>query len=96
VDVHLAPAARGVLAGCSEVIFHISGAQHAARVNILKTREISSNRAFGHVQNHIQPSAMAHAHDQLDRSPLGGPIQDLIQQRQKSRVPSSEKRLVPR
>ena len=40
--------------------------------------KISSRRALGNVRNHIEASAMAHAHDQFDRAEASGGIENLV------------------
>ncbi len=68
VDVNLVAAVGQVLAGGAHVIFHIAGAEDAARVDVFEAGENFFGRAFGDVGDDVEASAMAHAHDEFDRS----------------------------
>ena len=63
VDVNLAAAARDVFAGGAHVIFHVAGAENAARVDIFESGKDFLRRTLGDVGDDVEASAMAHAHD---------------------------------
>src|SRR5271155_267260 len=69
----------------SHVILHVSAAQHAARVHILKSREDFRRIAPYYLHHHVQPPAMAHREHRLHRALLRGRIQNRVQQRQQRR-----------
>ena len=63
VDVNLAAAAGGVFAGGSHVIFHVAGAENAARIDVFESGKDFLGRALRDVGDDVEASAMAHAHD---------------------------------
>ena len=63
------------------MIFHVAAAEHAARIDIFKSGENFFGRALGDVDDHVEASAMAHAHDQFMRAVLAGGVENLIDQR---------------
>ena len=63
------------------MVFHVTATQNAARVHVLKSREDFFRRALGHLHNNVQPTAVAHAHDEFHRALLPGGIQNFIHQR---------------
>ena len=63
VDVNFAAASRDVFAGRAHVVFHVAGAENAARVNVFESGEDFLGWPLGDVGDHVQASAMAHAHD---------------------------------
>ena len=77
----LTAAASDVFAGRAHVVLHVAAAQHAARVDIFKSGENFLRRTPRHVDNHIQPAAMAHAHHQLHGSALAGGFDHFVHQR---------------
>ena len=81
VNVNLRPRPGHVFAGRAHVIFHVAAAQNAARIDVFKSGKNFFGRALGHLHNHVQPAAMAHAHDQFHRALLPGGVQNLIHQR---------------
>ena len=86
MDMNFLPAFRDVLTGCADVILHVARTQHAARVHILEFGKHLLSRPFRHVNDHVQPAAMAHAHDQFERAMLSGDIENLVHGRQQRRI----------
>src|SRR5579872_1564382 len=81
MDVYLAAAVSRVFAGRAHVIFHVAGAEHAARVDIFESGKDFLGRTLGHVRDHVEASAMAHAHDELDRAQTRAGIENFIDER---------------
>ena len=84
VDVNFAAAARGVFAGGSHVILHVSGAENAARIDVFESGEDFLRRPLGDMGDHVEAAAMAHAHDELDGAEPGGGIENFIDERDQS------------
>src|ERR1700685_3273556 len=61
MNVYLSPAARDVLPGRAHVIFNVAAPQHAARIDIFKSRKNLFGRPPGHLHQHVQAAAMADA-----------------------------------
>ncbi len=74
-------ARRDVCARGPDVIFHVTRAQHAPRIDVLKTRNHLMRRLARRMHHHVQPSAMAHRHHRIDRPGLSRRIQDRIKER---------------
>ena len=68
MDVNFVAAARDVFAGRAHVIFHVAGAENAARVDVFEAGEDFVGRALGDVGHDVEAAAMAHAHDQFGRA----------------------------
>jgi hypothetical protein len=81
VDVNFSAAAGGVFAGRAHVIFHVAGAEDAARVDVFESGENFLRRALGYVGHYVEAAAMAHAHDQLDRAETRAGVENFIDQR---------------
>ncbi len=81
VHADLFAARRDVRAGCADVVFHVARAQHAARINILKTGDNFMGRLARRVNHYVQPPAVAHGHDRRDRPVLRRRVQHRVQQR---------------
>ena len=81
MDVQLLSAAGGEFAGGAHVVFHVAGAEHAARVDIFKAGKNLCRVAAHDVEHDIEPSAMAHAHEGLHGPAGGGNLEDFIEQR---------------
>ena len=94
MNMNLLSASRDVLAGRAHVILHVARSQYAARVHILKFREHLLGRAAGHMNDDVEPSAMAHAHDQFHRAALAGHVEDFIHKRQQGGVAFERKSFV--
>src|SRR5208283_3156363 len=58
VNVELLAVGSGVRAGCANVIFHVTCAEDAARVNVFKTRDHLVNGFAGNVRHNIETAAM--------------------------------------
>ena len=80
VDVNFRPRAGHVFAGCAHVVFHVAAAQNAARIHVFKSGKDFFGRTPGHVHNHVQPAAVAHAHHQIHRAALTGCFENFIHQ----------------
>ena len=75
--------ARAILSGSPLVIFHITSAQHAARINIFKSGK-NIFRGNTHSQgHHREASAMTHGHHAGMHSLVGSSLQNHIEQRNK-------------
>ena len=94
MDLYLSPGASLVLAGCAHVIFHIATAQNAARVDVLKPGKDFFGGTPRDMHDHVQPSAVAHAHHQIHRATLAGGVENLIHQRDESGHAFERKALV--
>ena len=81
MDVNFVAAARGVFARRAHVVFHVAGAEYAARVDILEAGEDFLGISFGNVGDHVKASAMAHTHHQFRGSEAGTGIEEFIDQR---------------
>jgi hypothetical protein len=96
MNMDLLPALGDILAGRAHVVFHVAGAEHAARIDILELGKDFFRRALGHVDDNVQTATMAHAHDQFHGAAFSGYVEDLIDRGSNEVLPSSEKRLLPR
>ncbi len=75
-------AMRGhVLARRADVVFHVAGTQHAARVHVFKSRHHFVRGLAGGVHHHVQAAAVAHSHHRFDRAVFAGGIENRIEQR---------------
>jgi hypothetical protein len=63
MDVNFSAAAGCVFAGRAHVIFHVAGAEDAARINVFEAGENFLGWTFGYVGHHVEATTMAHAHD---------------------------------
>ena len=81
MDVNFAAAARDVFAGRAHVIFHVAGAENAARVDVFEAGKDFFGIALGDVGNHVQTAAMAHAHHKFDGAQAGAGVENFIDQR---------------
>ena len=81
VNAHLAAAGPGVDAGRTDVILHVAAAQHAARIDILKSGKDLRRRPAHDVDDDVQASAMAHGQHRLLGAISGRGVQNLVQQR---------------
>ena len=86
VDMNFLSAPGDVLAGRAHVVLHVARPQYAARIHILKLGKHLLRRTPCHMNNDVEPSAMAHAHHQFHRAALAGHVQNLIHRRQQRRV----------
>jgi hypothetical protein len=68
-----------VNAGRANVIFHVSGAKNASRIDVLKSRNHFVRRLARRVDHYIQAAAMAHGHDAVDGAEISGSVQDGIE-----------------
>ena len=84
MDVNLTAAAGFVFAGSAHVIFHVAGAEHAARIHIFESSEDFLRRTLGHMGDDVEAAAMAHAHDEFDCAELGAGIENFIDERDQS------------
>src|SRR3984957_4800381 len=62
MDVNLVAAAGDILAGRAHVIFHVTGTQNAARVDVFESSKDLLGNALGNVGNPIQAATMTHPH----------------------------------
>ena len=81
VNVELLAVGGGVHAGRADVIFHVTCAEDAARINVFKTRDHFVNGLAGNVRHDVQATAMAHGHDGIDTAQIAGGIENGIEQR---------------
>ena len=81
MDVNFVAAARDVFAGRAHVILHVAGAENAARVDIFKSGKDFFGGTLGHVRDHVQAAAMAHAHDQFASAQTRAGVEKLVHQR---------------
>jgi len=81
VDVNFGSPASDVLSGRAHVVLDVATAEHAARVDILETGKDLFRRPPGNMHDHVQASAVAHAHHQFDGSTLASLVEDFIYQR---------------
>ena len=65
MDVNFVAAARRVFARRAHVVLHVAGAEYAARVDILEAGKDFFGISLGDVGDHVQTTAMAHAHHQF-------------------------------
>ena len=97
MNVNFRARAGHVFTGRAHVIFHVAAAQNAARINVFKAGKDFFGRALGHLHDHVQPAAVAHAHYQIRRRPAARPRREFRPPAGCIAVtPSSEKRLLPR
>ena len=82
-DVHVdrLPARRRVNAGRADVILHVARAEHAARIDIFKSRDDFVRRLARRVNHDVQPPAVAHRDHGIDRARFARGIQNRIEQR---------------
>ena len=81
MDVNLVAAARDVFAGRAHVIFHVAGAENAARVDVFESGKNFFRRPLGDVGDHVEAAAMAHPHDEFDGAEAGAGVENFIDQR---------------
>ena len=81
VNMYFRAAAGHVFASCAHMIFHIAAAENTARIDIFKPGKNLFRSPLRHMSNHVQPPAMAHAHDEFHRATLPGAVEDFINQR---------------
>ena len=87
VNVNFAAAASLIFAGGAHVVFHVTRAENAARVNVFESGENFLRRTLRHVGDDVQAAAVTHAHDELDRPALDRGVEDFVDQRnQRSRA----------
>ena len=80
VNVDLGAAARDVFAGCAQVILHVARAEDAARIDVFERGENFFGSAARDVQDHVQASAVTHAHNEIDGATLRGSVEDFVNQ----------------
>src|SRR5205809_7113159 len=80
VDVNSSAGSGHVFSGCTHVIFHVTAAQHTSRIDIFKACEDLFLRPLCHMDDHVEPAAMTHSHDEFNRAALPGSVQDFIHQ----------------
>src|SRR5215472_5444944 len=80
MNVNFRPAAREVFPGRTHVILHVARAENTARVHVFKPRENFLGRTPRDMSDHVKPSAMAHAHDELNCTLLPRGFKNLINQ----------------
>ena len=78
VDVNSGSGPGDVFSGCTHVIFHITAAQHAPWIDILKARENLFWRPLCDMDDHVEPATMRHPHDEFDCAALPGSVQNFI------------------
>ena len=81
MDVYLGAAAGLILPGRAHVIFHVSAAQNAARIDVFEAGKHFFRRTLSDVRNHVQASPMAHSHHQFHRAILPGAVENFVNQR---------------
>ncbi len=62
------------------MIFHVAGAEHAARINVLKSGNDFVWRLARGVNHDVQAAAMAHGHDGFDSPVLAHRVQNGIEE----------------
>ena len=86
VDVNLRAALGRVLAGGADVIFDVSAAEYAARIDVFKLSKNFFGLTLGDVNDHVEAPAVAHAEDEFLRAELTGGVEKLVHQGKKRRV----------
>ena len=81
MDVNFVAAARDVFAGRAHVIFHVAGAENAARIDIFKAGEDFFEDPLGDMRDYVEAAAMAHAHDEFRGAEPRAGIEKFIDQR---------------
>ena len=74
---------RNKITGSAQMVFHVAAAQHAARIDILKSREDLCGRATDNLHRDVEPATMRHREHGLFGVLLDGSGQNGIEQRQK-------------
>ncbi len=70
-----------ILAGRTNMIFHVARAQNTARVHIFKARKHLMEWAAGDVRHHVQPPAVAHGQNALGGPFCAGSLENFVEQR---------------
>ena len=86
MDMNILPAACEVVAGRAHVVLHVTRAQYAARIHVLKFGKHLFRRTFGQMNDDVQPPAVTHTHHQLHRAALAGRFENLIHRQQQRGV----------
>src|SRR5207237_393747 len=73
---------------------HVAAAQNAARVYVLEPGKDLLGSTPRDMHNYVQPSAVAHAHHQINRAALTGGFQNFIHQGNQSADPLERKTFV--
>src|SRR6185312_3842701 len=68
------------LAGCTKMIFHVSAAEHAPRINIFELGKNRCGRDADDVGHHVQASAMAHGQNRLPHTAVGCGMKEGIEE----------------
>ena len=66
------------------MVFHVTAAQHATRINVLESRKNFLGSALRNVDQNVQAAAMAHAHHEFNCAPFPRLLQNLIDKRNES------------
>ena len=81
-DLDLVAVEPDELAVRSEVVFHVAGALHGARVDVaLELAEDLAVALADDVGQHVQPASVGHPDADLVELGLGGRLADLVEQR---------------
>ena len=64
----------------ADVILHVTRAEHAARVDVLKARDDFMRRLARGVHHDVEAAAMTHGHDGFQRAVFAGSIENGIEQ----------------
>src|SRR5579885_3120491 len=74
----------GVRSRRPDVIFDVAGAEDAARIDILESRNDFVRRLASGVNHYVEAAAMTHGHDRLDGAVLAGGVEEGVEQRDES------------
>src|ERR1700722_1213652 len=80
MDVNLVAATSDVFAGRAHMVFHVAGAENAARIDVFKAGKDFFCGPFGDVSDHVEAAAMAHTHDEFGGAEAGTGFEKFIDQ----------------
>src|SRR6266567_2053868 len=81
MNVDFGATASDVFAGGTHVILHVAATQNAARIDVFESCKNFLRRSSGNVDDYIEATAMAHAHDQFHSALLRRALENFIHQR---------------
>ncbi len=81
VDADFLAVSGDVGSGGADVIFHVAGAQDAARIDVFKASDDFMRHLARRVNHYVQAAAVAHSHNRGFRAMLAGLIENRIEQR---------------
>ena len=86
MDIERLAGRGGVCPGGADVIFDVARAEHAAGIDIFKTRDDFEGWLTGDVGHHAEAAAVAHSHDGFKAAKFARGIENGIEQRNERRV----------